>query len=165
MINAGIDKYFSCPITFDIVIICLGLVISHLFPIFTYSIPNQEGLLNLSFNLCSTGISLSGFILAALTIIVTFKSNIGIKGLKESENGMQLIFSTKYYKNIVSVFKGSITELVIASCLLYLSISFSSNYSSTMLNKINIIMIFIVVSSTARSLFVLFKIIDLENKS
>jgi glycerol uptake facilitator-like aquaporin len=123
--------------------------------------PTKETLLNIISNLIGTCVSLAGFILAALTIIVTFKSNLKVKGIEHSDNALELIFSSQHYDNIVKVYRDAILEFVILSILLYFVWAFSDflNDSLTFATMIGIEMASFTI---LRSLFILFKILKLE---
>lgn len=157
-----VDKYLANPIISDFAIAVIVWYISMYFSIFNFELFDKSNQINVLSNLISTNVSLAGFILAALTIIVTFKSNLKSKGLEESSNALELLFSSKHYDSIVSIFKKSLLEFVLCFILLYLVYSFSDNLCIETLNRVNVIGIIITSLSILRSLFVLFKILDLE---
>nr|GFA63109.1 hypothetical protein [Tanacetum cinerariifolium] len=75
------------------------------------------------------------FIIAALTIIVTFKANITAKKLEESVNGMELLFNSDNYGRIVNVFQLAIIELVIAFAAMHSAMFRYPTSRSPMLSK------------------------------
>ena len=118
--------------------------------------------LNVLSNLIGTTVSLAGFILAALTIIVTFKSNLKVKGFEDSNNALEYFFSTNNYKNIVEVFKKSITELVIIFIVLYLIWLSSTNLSCNVLGNFLLGSVIGTITSIVRALYVLFNILNFQ---
>ena len=119
--------------------------------------------LNIASSLIGTCISLAGFILAALTIIVTFRSNLKAKGLDDASNAMELIITSGYYNAIVNVYTGAIYEFLIVSFGMYifwLSIDNITNIVTQ--TKIVFGGVFLTAAPVFRSLWVLFSIIGLE---
>lgn len=112
------DFYFKMPVVIDIMITASIWYISKYKPIFTVKLTDKTNQLNILSNLIGTNVSLAGFILAALTIIVTFKSNLKAKGIEDSDNALELILSSKQYDKIVSVFKNALLEFVMCFIVL-----------------------------------------------
>jgi hypothetical protein len=110
--NKILDKYIKHPLLYDLIIVCLFILGKHILSsknIITITIP-IDTLKSIVSDIISTTISLAGFILASLTIIVTFKDNINHKEIynkieaKKELTGMELLFTSKHYKRIVGVF-------------------------------------------------------------
>lgn len=163
--NKLLNVYFSIPMFLDFLffgVVTLVIHFNECFFISHFNINNSETILS---NLISGQISLVGFILAALTIIVTLKSNIKSKGLDEATNALELIFSSKHYKSIVDVFKKSIIELAISFVLMYLIWGFVSLEHP----KYVILLIFFGIITTSlplfRCLLILFRIMNMEHKT
>jgi hypothetical protein len=124
---------------------------------------DKATILNVVSSLIGTCISLAGFILAALTIIVTFRSNIKAKGLEESSNAMELIINSGYYNEIVKVYTGTIAEFILVSFGLYLFwLSIDNVKDPIIQTKIVLSAVFLTAAPVSRSLWVLFSIIGLE---
>ncbi|MCZ2479253.1 hypothetical protein [Aquirufa nivalisilvae] len=157
-----IDKYFEFPIIIDLVTVIIFYFVYNEFSLFDFELIDKSNQINIIPNIIAADVSLAGFILAALTIIVTFKSNIQSKGMNDATNALELIFSSKHYSNIVQVFKKSLVELIICFIFLFFSWLSTDNLSIVTINKINLSGIAITVFSISRSLFVLFKIMDME---
>lgn len=157
-----IDIYLRRPILLDLVFsVCLYFAVSALFLKFQFSF-DKPAYINVISNIIGTTVSLAGFILAALTIIVTFKSNLSIKGITQAENALELIFSTQHYYRILSVFKGAILEFVFLFIGLYTVWQFSNNIEEGQMFFVSICSILLTAFITLRSLAVLFKILSLE---
>ena len=157
-----IDGYFASPVFFDLAIIAVTILINRLFPIIPFMLLDKAQQLNVLSNLIGTTVSLAGFILAALTIIVTFKSNLKVKGFEDSNNALEYFFSTNNYKNIVEVFKKSITELVIIFIVLYLIWLSSTNLSCNVLGNFLLGSVIGTITSIVRALYVLFNILNFQ---
>ena len=160
-----LDYYLKLPVLFDIIIAVIVWLTSKHAPVFFIPISERDGQLNIISNLIGTNVSLAGFVLAALTIIVTFKSNLKAKGVEESENALELILSSRHYFNIVSVFKGALIEFVICFTLLYTAWINIDGLSLQTVYRINISGIIITTLAIVRSLTMLFMIIGAEKRS
>ena len=158
-----LDIYFKSPLIIDIIIIIIFWCISTYKPISTVELTEKINHLNILSNLIETNVSLAGFILAALTIIVTFKSNLTAKGIEDSDNALELILSSKHYEKIVSVFKGALLEFVLCFLALYFFWSIADNLSITIIYRVEICGIVITGLAIIRSLFILFAILGLQN--
>ncbi|KEQ28749.1 hypothetical protein N180_18800 [Pedobacter antarcticus 4BY] len=157
-----IDLYLRHPISVDTFLVCCLLLINFLCPvIFTLKYRVDEQLSVLS-SLIGTCVSLAGFILAALTIIVAFKSNIAYKPLREADNPMQLLFSTDNYAKIIKVFKDAIIELSVVFIGLYIVWIMLGNLSPSIVLYSNIYSALLIFSTVFRTLFVLFLVLSLD---
>lgn len=162
IINSLIDKYLASPILCDAIIAGLVWVASKHFALVNFALTDKSNQINLMTNLIGADVSLAGFILAALTIIVTFKSNVQSKGMNDAMNALELIFSSKHYYRIVQVFKKSLIEFVMCFILLFCAWLSTDNFLIETVYRINVTGIILTTLSISRSLFVLFMILDLE---
>lgn len=162
ILNSTIDNYLAIPIFWDVILALIICFISVNHPILIINITDKTNQINLLTNLISTDVSLAGFILAALTIIVTFKSNIQIKGLDDAQNALELIFNSKHYSSIVKVFKHSLIELVMSFSFLLYSWLHSDNFSTVTIFRINNAGMLFTFMSILRALYILFKVLDLD---
>ncbi len=172
-INKLLDKYIKHPLLYDLIFILVLLAVKHILSsqnILSISI-SIDTLKSIISDIISTTISLAGFILASLTIIVTFKDNINHKEIykkaskKVDLTGMELLFSSKHYTRIVGVFSWS--------CIIFLTIFFFISITKLFLDKIGketifdlIILSFILLTATIfRCLLILHKIIKIQISS
>jgi hypothetical protein len=165
MIKRVMNIYFRWPIFFDVM---LSIGASYQLSKYLFECDemlDRSNLLSVISSLVSTCVSLAGFILAALTIIITFKSNLKAKGIAEADDAMELILSSKHYESIVSVFKTAIIEFVIITIALYLISAASSQFTISALSIVTINGIVITSLTIWRSLFVLFRILKMEKRN
>ncbi|MDJ1480290.1 hypothetical protein QNI16_07325 [Cytophagaceae bacterium YF14B1] len=176
VLNKLLDWYLKNPILLDIVfVVFIYFILSNIRSILgAWHISealikdmslcaSKESLGDIFSSLIGTCISLAGFILAALTIIVTFRSNIKAKGLHDASNALEFILSGKYYNSIVQVYTQAIIEFIIIAITLYFFWLFADIFNSNCrLTKIAFCSIFCVTTSSARSLWVLFWILNSE---
>lgn len=134
---------------------------------------NQDLITSIFSDLISTSISLAGFVLASLTIIVTFKDNITQKNnanasnakepvVNKSQSGIELLFSSKHYGRIVGVF----TWAVFIYLFLFLVLSFLKLFigkiDETFYAYLCIVPIVLITLTIYRSVLVLYRIIKLQ---
>lgn len=168
--NKILDIYIKRPLLYDIFFISIIVFAKHMLSfnnIFNLKIP-LETLKSIISDVISTTISLAGFILASLTIIVTFKDNINHKEIfkkvkkKKKLTSIELLFTSKHYKRVVGVFSWA--------CIIFLTIFFVISIVKLFNDKIGadlildlIILSLILLSATIfRCLLILHKIIKIQ---
>jgi hypothetical protein len=161
-----LNTYIKRPILWDIIVTALGCYI--------YSLCISRFCINLNYDieliksiisdLISTSISLAGFVLASLTIIVTFKDNISNKQKPDEVNGIELLFSSKHYGRIVGVFTWAVFMFLLLFLLLALSKLFISKVPQVIAIYFCLIPISIITLTIFRSILVLYSIIRLQLK-
>lgn len=175
-----LNIYIRRPLLWDIVItIALCYLYSFLIKKFSFSLNFDEDIIaSILSDLIGTSISLAGFVLASLTIIVTFKDNISQKiesnnnqnknnlnnPNQSSTSGIALLFSSKHYGRIVGVFTWAV--------FIYLGLFLVLSFLKLFLGKIPIdyfayiciIPIVLITFTIFRSVLVLYKIIKLQLK-
>jgi hypothetical protein len=161
-LRASIDVYLNWAIFVDFIALAIIIYMVNSFGLLDISLSSREKNIDILSNIISTSISLSGFILASLTIIVAIRSNIKSKQPESAETPIELFFSAGNFHSIVHVFKIAIIELVFCFIASYLIWSFSDYFLTEGIFLINLSLIFLIAVSTIRSLFVLFLIIGLD---
>lgn len=165
-----IDSYLESPIKYDIVIVCLLLAIEYVIELLWFSqgwptikILSRTDVLSFISSIISGAIALAGFMVAALTIFISVKASLKVRGIEDAENALDIIFSTGHYQSIINVFKHSIIELIALFIVLYFGWIYSANFSELVMFKLALSSVFIIVLSMARSLYILFEVLGLEN--
>lgn len=170
-----LNIYIKHPLLWDILfaaIICF-LFNFLLSKVDLYIAINQDLITSIFSDLIGTSISLAGFVLASLTIIVTFKdnisqkynahsSNLGEGFVNKNQSGIALLFSSKHYGRIVGVFTWAV--------FIYLFLFFVLSFLKLFIGKIEdkfyvylcIVPIVIITLTIFRSVLVLYKIIKLQ---
>lgn len=157
------NSYYKHPIIIDWTVI--GLI---LFTICLSKSPEsflieENELTELTSNIIAALVSLAGFILTSLTILITVNASIKSRSLEEAKSGLELLLLGKgNYKIIVSAFRDSIWELFIAVLVMY-----SIWIQIFPLSKLGLIYlcaygILTLIFTVGRSLFLLFKLISQE---
>jgi hypothetical protein len=160
-----LDFYFKYPFRSDLLLLCICFIVFYLFRSYIKEPEDFTKIDGLISNITSSIVSLTGFILASLTIIVTVKSNIKIRNLVHAENSMELLLSSGNYKSIILVFRDAIIELVFALTVIYIFWMPVFSFSKFTYMLLIAFGVLIIVTSVLRTLSLLFKIIFMEFKS
>ena len=161
IINKILDIYYRIPLFIDAMIVILIWLLNSNASIFTIGITTGQ-ITTICSSIIDTSVSMAGFILAALTIIVTFKSNIKAKGIEDSKNALEMILASSNYKSIIYTFKSSIIELTVVFFILYITTIVKGELTKNIQFNILVSTVAILILSLTRSLFLLFKILKME---
>lgn len=159
-----LDFYIKRPIFFDIIIsILIVLIIDKTCSKGYFCIKiNRDTLGNLLNELVSSSVSIGGFIIAALTIILTLKDNLKAKEQTYPISALDVLFHSKHYKRIVRVFYWA--SLVFILTFFYFGILeiIWNNLSDIQALYLIFIGLFITAMSVVRCLLILQKIIEIQ---
>lgn len=162
-IRNWVDNYLVFALPIDFIIIILLWILNSKFSLFEITYNEKFSNLDIVANIIGASISLAGFILASLTIIVAIRANIQNKSSEKAETPLELFFSVGTFKTIVKVFKISIIELVICFITSFIILIIAENLTNEFIFKVIVSSIFLMSLSTIRSLFVLFLLIKVNN--
>jgi len=162
-----IDKYFKRPIFWDF--IASGTLVLLILIIYSKGIiilPKEEYILQISSDLSTIALTLSGFILTLLTVLITFKSSTAQNILKDQENDsvFQLFFGTKYYFQTVKHLKNCIKSLLFVAVIGFLLKIGLSEQTYKYLYFYNYFGLSIITLTLSRSLFILSSIIKIQDQ-
>lgn len=165
-INWYLKRPVICDSVFTVVILFALLFLQHKGIISTF---DYEIIKSLNSDLISTSISLAGFILASLTIIVTFKDsvtsrNIDVSDNKKNQNGRDLFFLSKHYYPTVKIFYRASLILLLIFFLLAIIKLINDNLNRELFSIIVVGSLIIIVTTVLRSLYLLLQIIKLQNQ-
>ena len=126
---------------------------------------NLELMKSVLSDLVNSTISLGGFVLASLTIIVTFKDNLKNNSKEQKENGMSILFSSRHYSRIVGVFIWAV--LIFLSLFVILSICkiFVEKFLPIHYVYLCIVPISFIALTIFRTILILYSIIKLQLSS
>ena len=161
-LRAIVDNYLYYAISIDLLVVVIIFLVNIFTPLITITIGRKEDSMNMLSNIIGTSVSLAGFILASLTIIVAIRSNILRKNPTEANTPLELFFSVGTYRTITKVFKIAILELIACFIYSYIIWLLIENLDNGFIYNSIIILIYLLSVSTVRSLFVLFLLIDVE---
>jgi hypothetical protein len=162
MKNKAIDFYLNFALIIDATIVILMWILNSFVIVIDFNRGTKANNLSILSDIISASISLAGFILASLTIIVAIKANLSNKSPELAKNPLELFFSSDNYKKIIEIFQGSIIELTLTFVSAYICWISLENIDDDFLFKVNVSLVFLVSISVVRSLLVLFKIINIK---
>lgn len=165
-----LDKYFLYAFRFDFILaifICLTyrfLTQNHKIE----SICKSQTIESFISDLLNVSISLAGFVLASLTIIITFKENISINQISQkgdentSQKGLKIILSSRHYSVIVNTFSEAVFIYIIGFVVLAIYKFTYLNFPLFIGQYIIIISILFISLSIFRCIYLLQNIIYLQ---
>ncbi|MBP5982256.1 MAG: hypothetical protein KA734_00930 [Fluviicola sp.] len=158
-----LDFYLKFPVLLDIALVILisscTLILKNKGILRDFDV---ERLKSISSDLISTSISLAGFVLAALTIIVTFKDSATGKS---STDGKSTFFNSGKYFDLVKVFYSAALVLIFTFVILS-TIKISDIFKNLKIEQYVILgALILICTSVLRSLILLFQIIKLQKNS
>lgn len=163
-INA-LDMYLKFPIMSDLLIVFVLITSIRVLNAYDFTSPIDINRLNeLCSDLISTSISLAGFVLASLTIIVTFRDKISPNNTNEKSSGSNIFFSSDNYFKLVKLFyRAAIILITIFLILTIVKLTDWFRYNGLQ-DFIIVGTLLIIVTTVLRSLYLLFQIIKLQNR-
>jgi len=160
-----VDRYFERPLFYDYTV---ALLLCGIFYFLKYkgmiSLPTDETSLSTTTDLSTISLTLAGFVLTLLTVLVTFKTGARIPNGQNNEDVplFDLFFSTSLYYKTTALLKNCIKSLVFVSILGFSLKLFLTGVLVQYLFFSNILGLIIIVTTLARSIMILTKIIDLQ---
>ncbi len=170
MITVILDRYIKRPLLYDLIIILviLGVLYLILNKLEVDVTSSKDDIKSTITDVIGTSISLAGFVLASLTIIVTFKDNITHKEISAPSQNPQtsigLLLSSKHYKTIVGIFTWA--AFIFLGLFLLISVvkAFASHIEAKALFYLSLWAVLLTAFTIFRSLLVLYNVIQLQLK-
>lgn len=163
-----IDLYYKRPLLYDYAIAILvdcGLFWLYYSSLIT--LPTNEVNVSMATDIATVALTLAGFILTLLTVLITFKTGAKIPNSTNQEHipVFDLFFSTKYYYETIELLKGAIKSLVFVSVLGFALKLILRDDSIRYLFFGNVLGVVIIVATLLRSLLILTKIVGLQKET
>lgn len=156
-----LDKYYKLPLLYDLimnVLVILGVIYL-----------TENNIVDLYFDceskeIAGIGITISGFILTILTILLTLKSsNIQSKKEKREGNSFKIFLASPLYSKAIIILKnGVLTLLVVSFITLGFSIFFERYYCDYGVYA-NIVCLIFILLVFLRSFYILNLIFKMQN--
>ena len=162
-----IDKYFIRPVFWDYF---LGISITGIIFLLVrktcFQIPKDETLISIVSDLSTVALTLSGFILTLLTVLISFKSTA--KSKKDinfqSDTLYEIFYSTDLYFETVRHLKNAIISLTFTALIGYsLKLALDSKYY-ILLFAFNLFSLIVIFFTLWRCLLILSKIIKIQKE-
>ena len=163
-----IDNYYKRPLLYDYAIaLIVGISLFWLYHKGFMTLPTNEVNVSMATDIATIALTLAGFILTLLTVLITFKTGAKIPNSTNQEDlpVFDLFFSTRYYYDTVELLKGAIKSLVFASILGFTLKLVLRDNDVKYLFFSNVLGLVIIVTTLLRSLLILTKIVDLQKEN
>jgi len=160
-----LDKYFKSPLFWDyflsiiLIFICYELINKHII-----LLPKTDEIISITTDITNISLTISGFILTLLTVLITFKTSNNVKKIElDSDKPLfELFFASGLYFETTKHLKNCIKSLILVSVLGFSFKIFLSNSSKVYLYYFNILGLLIIALTLYRCLLILTKIVELQ---
>lgn len=153
--------FFEYGIFVDIPIIVLFAFFQNKVSSFLLILSNREDIKDITNTFIGTCVSIGGFSLAALTIIITIRSNVMAKVDTKPVNALESLFQSTAYFKITRIFKHIILEQVVSALALFITWLYFG-YKSNIHFCVLLICSYILSVTIFRLLYILFFVIETE---
>jgi hypothetical protein len=163
-----LDKYFKNPFIWDyltaMIFSLLGFVLVNKKIIL---IPKAEECISVTTDIINIGLTMSGFILTLLTVLITFKGGSKITKIEidSKETLFELFFATGLYHETVKHLKNCIKSLIIIAVFGFALKLFSPESFKKDVFFFNISGFTIIIMTIFRCLLILGTVMDLQKES
>lgn len=163
-----LDKYFKRPFVWDSFFAFLFTTLGHLLVCKQIIIkPKIEDCISITTDVINISLTMSGFILTLLTVLITFKGGSRITKIEiDSEKTLfDLFFATGLYHETVRHLKNCIKSLIIVAIIGFTTKVFCPEIFKANIFYFNIFGFTIIMMTIFRCLLILEKIMDLQKEN
>lgn len=158
-----LDFYFKRPLFWDYLIaICVLVVLILYYHNDKISLPEIQDSYSLTGDLNNIALTLAGFILTILTVLITFKDNSANREAKEDDPVFNKFFSTGFYFETVRHLKNCIKSIIIIAAFGFFFKLFLQHDYRKFLYFFNVAGILITILTIFRCLLILSKVLELQ---
>lgn len=162
-----IDVYFRRPLLYDY-LLC-GIITCMLYFLHTRQlliIPKAEISVSTTTDLSTIALTLAGFVLTLLTVLITFKTAAKIPNRQGNENIplFDMFFSTGLYYRTITLLKGCIKSLIFVAILGFTLKLFLTDVFTKYIYFSNVVGLTIICTTLWRSLLILTNIVRLQKQ-
>lgn len=160
------DFYFRKPVLIDYVFSIIIVAVNFfLFVNNKIAISSKNNSYSLTGDLTNVSLTMAGFILTILTVLITFKENSPSESKKESNTIFNKFFSTDYYFESIKHLKNCIKSIVFIAALGFFLQIFINEDDHEYFFFYNILGLIVLILSVQRCLLILSKILTLQKES
>lgn len=160
-----LDKYFRRPIFWDYFFCSLFCTLS-IYLVYNENIqlPNDNDTIAVTSDVTNISLTLSGFILTLLTVLITFKSGSNIKKIEpdSQEPVFDLFFASGYYFETVKHLKNCIKSLIFIAVIGFIIKLFLPSEYKSKAFFFNVIGLGIIILTISRCVLILNKVLELQ---
>lgn len=158
-----LDIYFKKPIFWDYLIAIVFIFVLVLLLLGNkIELPEVQDSLSLTSDMTTIALTLVGFILTILTVLITFKDNSNTKINNEDTPVFSKFFSTDYYYETVRHLKNAIKSITLIAVLGFCFKLFLPKELHIYLFFYNVFGLTIIILTIYRCLLILGKILELQ---
>ncbi len=162
-----IDRYFRQPLVYDYFITLVSCaMLYYLYLKEIISLPIETTSISMSTDVSTIALTLAGFVLTLLTVLITFKTGAKIVNNSNQEDLplFDLFFSTPLYFKTVDLLKGAIISLVFVAVVGFgMKLILRGEFVKYIFFA-NVLGLFIITVTLWRSLLILTKIVNLQKE-
>ena len=163
--NKILDKYYKHPILYDYLIsIVLIAIIYSLEKKDIIKIPCGNFSNDFASDIGAIGLTISGFILTLITILISFKSSqlLSEEKLKNDSSPFKIFLASKLYKSSINILQRGVISLIVISFLIFISKLFFINRTTDYIFYLNVVGLVIILSTFLRCYYVLGLILKMQ---
>ena len=111
-LNNLLDKYYNRPLLYDFLLNCIVVTVVYILQrkeVIYFNFDEESN------DISTIGLTVSGFILTLLTILLTLKSNSILSNDKSNRNAFEIFLASNLYKKSISILKNAVMILLIIS--------------------------------------------------
>jgi len=160
-----IDLYFRRPVFWDYFLaFTFSGAITLLWRKKLIVLPKEEHIYSVVSDLATISLTMAGFVLTLLTVLISFKSTTkrSTESITENDTVFEIFFSTALYFDTVKHLKNSIISLTLIAVLGYILKLALNSQTFVILFVYDVIGITVVFLTLWRCLFILSKIIKIQ---
>jgi membrane-associated HD superfamily phosphohydrolase len=160
-----LEKYYNRPILYDYVVSLLSIGVLYILKKQEIiSIPSGKFNFDFASDIGAIGLTVSGFILTLITILISFKSAqlSEEEKLKNNSNPFKIFLASNLYKSSVKILQKGVVSLIVISFLIFLSKLILINQSPDFIFYLNITGLIIILSTFLRCYYVLGLILKMQ---
>lgn len=162
-----LDLYFRRPVVWDY--ICAMLLLAVAFKLFKDKViflPKDEYIMSTASDLTTIALTLAGFVLTLLTVLITFKSGSRITKInyKDDDSLFDLFFATGLYFTTIHLLKNCVKSLIFISVLGYGLKLLVKASRHDLIFFFNIVGLTVITLTLVRSLLILTNIMNLQKE-
>lgn len=163
-----LDAYFKRPFVWDYFTALLLSILGFVLVLKKIIInPKAEECISVTTDITNISLTMSGFILTLLTVLITFKGGSKISKIEidSKETLFDLFFATGLYHETVRHLKNCIKSLIIVAIISFTIKIFSPETLKTDIFYFNIFGFTMIIMTISRCLLILGKVMDLQREN
>lgn len=158
-----LDIYFKRPIFWDYILsVCITSALIFCFLRDKITLPDDNDSYSLTGDLTNIALTMGGFILTILTVLITFKDNSSANVNADGAPTFNRFFSTDYYHETVRHLKNCIKSIIVIAALgFFFKLALIQDVREYLF-FLNVFGITIIIFSVYRCLLILSRILELQ---